>query len=506
MHNNKSLSLQSINNQQSIVQNSPAIKNQHDDVTEQSHERGYLKNLDPQQHSPIHYPLSPNVIISSMSSVSPSDSPRSTPHQEVTKNIPRVLQQASLNEENFPITKLSTDSEETSENILMNELNDILNNINTTIAPLYDSMSTIRNAFYEYAQRIQRAVNDVDNYCELKLKEVTEVNKKQSELSISEDSASTDNSDDKHVKINKQSSSFTLPPDYKQNQDIFTKESSKEKLNKNKVNSKCNSQHELDEHFPITTKTSNDSNGIIENTFISEFNNILNIIDVTLARKHESMTTIYQAFSDYTKTFKEVITDVKSYCDLKDKNVTKSNNKQTESTISSLPEGTSAARDKDQQTRKDNPDVEDVILTKKPRLFVLPPDYDPNDTRWTLRHRKPGPKIVELIPKNNIYVNKNRLGYSCAVAKNCNELTIMLLQIIFSASALSVCSLTGERVIGKHGSNIRPGLDEHALGILLIFIKKHGVSKGWQVPDTLTFVNIIQSKLKAIRRKPSLFW
>ncbi|CAF4932948.1 unnamed protein product [Pieris macdunnoughi] len=59
--------------------------------------------------------------------------------------------------------------------------------------------------------------------------------------------------------------------------------------------------------------------------------------------------------------------------------------------------------------------------------FVLPPEYDADDTRWTLKYRKNLPGLVELMPQSGVYVSSGYLNYCQQVSKDCKSLAPRLL-------------------------------------------------------------------------------
>nr|CCQ19222.1 BEN domain protein [Cotesia sesamiae Kitale bracovirus] len=158
-------------------------------------------------------------------------------------------------------------------------------------------------------------------------------------------------------------------------------------------------------------------------------------------------------------------------------------------------------------------DVEDQDRDKKIpnkirsqiRSFVLPPEYDPHDTRWTLKYRENDPKLnlVELVPGSSVFINSLRLAHCKLSAKESKELARMLLVEVFSQSALSVCSLTGVRAnaFDVSGTNVRPGLDEKARITILAFVKEHALEKNWGPFDSQSVVNTLRSKIQDLRGK-----
>lgn len=139
------------------------------------------------------------------------------------------------------------------------------------------------------------------------------------------------------------------------------------------------------------------------------------------------------------------------------------------------------------------------------RSFVLPPEYDPNDTRWTLKHRENDPELnlVELVPGSKVYINSIKLAHCIRSSRDSKALARKLLEEIFTQSALSVCSLTGIRAnaFDISGTNVRPGLDLNARIAILAFVEKHTLKKKWGAFDSQSVTNTLRSKIQDIRAK-----
>ncbi len=132
--------------------------------------------------------------------------------------------------------------------------------------------------------------------------------------------------------------------------------------------------------------------------------------------------------------------------------------------------------------------------------FVLPPEYDPHDTRWTLKYRTNLPGLVELMPQSGIYVSYGELKYCQQVSKDCKSLARRLLPEVFNRKALGVCLSMSEKAQASNivGSNLRPELDEHASTVLLNFVIDYGLQCGWNT-DLNPILNSLHSKIQEIR-------
>nr|ABK57044.1 hypothetical protein GIP_L1_00580 [Glyptapanteles indiensis] len=134
------------------------------------------------------------------------------------------------------------------------------------------------------------------------------------------------------------------------------------------------------------------------------------------------------------------------------------------------------------------------------RRFVLPPEYDPHDTRWTLKYPTNLPGLVELMPQSDIYVSYGELKYCQQVSKDCKSLARRLLTEVFNKKALSVCLSMSEKAQASNnvGSNLRPELDEHASKVLLNFVIDYGLQCGWNT-DLKPILDTLHSKIQDIR-------
>ncbi|KAH0547180.1 uncharacterized protein LOC123269298 isoform X2 [Cotesia glomerata] len=132
--------------------------------------------------------------------------------------------------------------------------------------------------------------------------------------------------------------------------------------------------------------------------------------------------------------------------------------------------------------------------------FVLPSEYDPHDTKWTLKYRTNLPGLVELMPQSGVYVSYGDLKYCQQVSKDCKSLALRLLPAVFNSKALSVCLSITERAQASDnvGSNVRPELDDHACSVLLNFVLEHGLQHGWNT-DLQPILSTLHSKIQEIR-------
>ncbi|CAH0694490.1 unnamed protein product [Spodoptera exigua] len=119
-------------------------------------------------------------------------------------------------------------------------------------------------------------------------------------------------------------------------------------------------------------------------------------------------------------------------------------------------------------------DGEVVVKDGKPQSIALPPEYDENDSRWTLRYKTHADDLLELVKKSRIYVKTDNLAAIVVKSQNPKQLARNLLDEVFTHNALSVCKLPQAICVPSP----RPDLDAGAVNALLDFVQKHtGVMK-----------------------------
>ncbi|XP_073963114.1 uncharacterized protein [Choristoneura fumiferana] len=159
--------------------------------------------------------------------------------------------------------------------------------------------------------------------------------------------------------------------------------------------------------------------------------------------------------------------------------------------------------DEDYRTDTDEEDDSDR-KPKRKRIrisFDLPPEYDPDDSRWCLKYRGEGLGVKEIMPNSNVYVNERQVMNCKRVAKTSNALATMLLVEIFSYNALIVCSLTGSKATSYQveGDKVRPGLDKNARETLLAYVEQHEEEMKWPKVSRQRILDSLRFKLKRMR-------
>ncbi|XP_045490600.1 uncharacterized protein LOC111002644 isoform X2 [Pieris rapae] len=158
------------------------------------------------------------------------------------------------------------------------------------------------------------------------------------------------------------------------------------------------------------------------------------------------------------------------------------------------------ARGNDYTTSVDNATTS---IHEQRGTFSLPPEYDPNDTKWTLKYRENKRGLVELISRTGVYVKKKELKRCIRESNDCRTLARLLLTEVFSQNALRVCSWTGGKAKAFNSVNIdvRPGLDENARMVLLTFVEQHGKKCGWSKANPSAVMSTIRTKINDVRAK-----
>lgn len=184
-------------------------------------------------------------------------------------------------------------------------------------------------------------------------------------------------------------------------------------------------------------------------------------------------------------------------------------------TLPSLPKTTSDQtptlneRMNEQLTKEKDIDDDDedqplkkINKPKRIKKVFLPAEYDENDSKWTLKNREPGLGLVELMDDSGVYVKALELKNCKRLSKDCKSLARMLLIEIFNRSALGTCSWTGARAkaFDQDGTNVRPGLDEHARTVLMNYVAEHAKKEGWYY-ENHTILNSIRNKMQELRVK-----
>uniref|UniRef100_A0A2H1WFG1 SFRICE_014234 n=1 Tax=Spodoptera frugiperda TaxID=7108 RepID=A0A2H1WFG1_SPOFR len=126
--------------------------------------------------------------------------------------------------------------------------------------------------------------------------------------------------------------------------------------------------------------------------------------------------------------------------------------------------------DKEEETEKEE------LQDGNPRTVNLPPEYDRNDSRWTLKYKNYAPELTELVDNSRVYVNSKNLAAVVNKSQNPKQLARNLLEEVFSKNALYVCKLPQPTIVVSD----TPELDSGAINAILDFVQKHTTRVNWQ--------------------------
>ncbi|XP_059049603.1 uncharacterized protein LOC131844680 [Achroia grisella] len=158
---------------------------------------------------------------------------------------------------------------------------------------------------------------------------------------------------------------------------------------------------------------------------------------------------------------------------------------------------------KKDKTDDNNTDHAPSKIERRDRSFTLPPEYDENDSKWTIRHRNKKKGLVELMPHSGVYINAMKLNNSKRHSNDTRSFARKLLPEIFTENALRTCSLTGKKacVFDPDGIHVRPGLDNHARMVLLDYVQKYSRKRNWIILDRQLLHTCLRNKIHNIRSK-----
>nr|AOH69120.1 hypothetical protein A6F54_47 [Microplitis mediator bracovirus] len=261
------------------------------------------------------------------------------------------------------------------------------------------------------------------------------------------------------------------------------------------------------QNFPNLTNSLSNTKLLIDSTFLTELFTVIRNQHQVSANSLLMVDHLRRVIVDNAKALRDVKQLLADSRSSNSNSPTTSLSTNTTVEIEKISEKNQSKQQQQQEEYENHLDVNMNEVPKKKRTqkrkFVLPPEYDKNDSRWTLKHRRLVPGVVELMPHTNVYINFVALSNCKRLAKDCKSLARMLLVEIFTKSALAVCSLTGSRARAYDivGATIRPGLDENARTVLLTYVEEYGREKSWITLDTQSIQNSIRNKMQEFRFK-----
>nr|ACE75433.1 conserved hypothetical protein [Glyptapanteles indiensis] len=236
----------------------------------------------------------------------------------------------------------------------------------------------------------------------------------------------------------------------------------------------------------------------VEQDMLSLFGTLFTQMGANLSYTSDMFNHLRNSILVCAKTYEKLLEQVDKFNLIESLQTPKSSPNNVTSPVQQMTQGKSAGDD-----IKIGVGSAPAPIREQRGTFSLPAEYDPNDSKWTLKYREYKPGLVELLPRTGVYVSKKELKRCIQKSTDCRTLTRLLLTEVFSENALSVCSLTGGRAKAFNSVNIdvRPGLDDHARMVLLTFVEEHGNKYGWITSDTPAVMSSIRTKINEIRAK-----
>ena len=247
---------------------------------------------------------------------------------------------------------------------------------------------------------------------------------------------------------------------------------------------------------------------ILEQQMLDNFATLFIQMGSTLRHTTDMYNTLRSSIHDTAQTYKKLLGAVEQFNTAENAATiaSPSSNLRPESPRSSEAKHTkittSASSSNQDQHSNDGANITPEKKHNKLYRFVLPPEYDAYNTRWTLKYQTNLPGLVELMPQSGVYISSGDLLYCQQVSKDCNSLAALLLPQVFSRNALSVCSSMSEKAQAANnvGSSIRPDLDDHACSVLINFVLEHGLKRGWNT-DLQPILRTLHCQMEEIRFK-----
>ncbi|XP_063891258.1 uncharacterized protein LOC135116995 [Helicoverpa armigera] len=179
----------------------------------------------------------------------------------------------------------------------------------------------------------------------------------------------------------------------------------------------------------------------------------------------------------------------------------KQKEKADKDTASSADEEHESETDSNETSKLGDDDVTFEKSKQKNEIptFELPPEFDPADSRWTLKHKKYSLELKELIPESGVYINASSFEYIKTLAKDASDLVRALMPEIFCDPALRVCSLKGEARV-SYPNIPRPGLDANAVRTIIRFVDEYGAKKNWDKCGT-DIRSVMSQRLYRLRKQ-----
>ncbi|CAF4868913.1 unnamed protein product [Pieris macdunnoughi] len=267
-------------------------------------------------------------------------------------------------------------------------------------------------------------------------------------------------------------------------------------------------------HEMLTDETVNEAaqNGssrrALEQQMLDQFATIFTQMGSTLNHTANMFNHLRDSMMETAKTYQTLLSNIEKFNAMDSSASHASSSRNVRQEVPLVAQGIPAAlfergnRDNGNQPSNNAVNEPPEINHNNRWRFVLPPEYDSEDTKWTLKYREYRHGLVELLPRSGIYVSHAELRHSKEESNNCQSLAQRLLVEVFNLTALSVCSsMTEKAQIGyKMRPDARPDLDDHGCLVLLNFILECGLERGWNT-DLLPIFQGLDNKVKELRYK-----
>ncbi|CAG9568011.1 unnamed protein product [Danaus chrysippus] len=436
-----------------------------------------------------------NSIISSTSLCQTSKNPqqkqteRQFPSQQDSQRQPQRLKRR-INISTKPKSNRQTPYPQVTNKTLSPILSKVLNSVRRTL-------SSTRNQYFQNEQQFQENHGDRELVNKNHLRQIDNTSRTDEVMEEKTSSGNPGaNSDSDTATDNEVNSDYEMPSDAGRIQKLYgpgtPSGSSSAGSSIASLNSPNNQRH---------------SKLVLEQQMLDNFTTLFTQMLSTFRFTTNLYNTLRELIHETTRTYIKLLLAVKEFNSMQNSATNSSSSRNRREDVSQYPEerhNNISTPSSSSNTKRHSKEVANNAPKKKRKLFrfVLPPEYDPHDTRWTLKYQNNLPGLIEITPQSGVYVSYGDLKYCQHVSKDCKSLARRLLQVIFNRNALSVCLSMSELAQASDNvrSNTRPELDDHAFTVLLIFVIEHGLQHGWNT-DLQPILNTLHSKIKEIRFK-----
>ncbi|AAV98026.1 hypothetical protein ORF3301 [Cotesia plutellae polydnavirus] len=123
-----------------------------------------------------------------------------------------------------------------------------------------------------------------------------------------------------------------------------------------------------------------------------------------------------------------------------------------------------------------------------------------NDIRWTLKHRKWAPGLIELWPNTGVYIKDSELNFCLQRSRRSTHLSRLLTKHVFAESALNKCRYLNKKRVGYHSLQ----LDTGAITAIIHFVLTYGYVHNWRPSSEKSIKAAIRYQLILAKKESSL--